>query len=172
MNAVLSPPPAAPLRQRRMQLSDLDAVLAIEVRAYSYPWSRGNFVDSLGAGYLAELLEDEQGQVLAYYLALPGVDELHLLNLSVMPEYQGQGLGQRLMRALHRQARALGLPSLFLEVRASNLKAQALYCRLGYAQVGLRRAYYPAVPRREDAIVMRRALSVADTANEATPDVD
>jgi ribosomal-protein-alanine N-acetyltransferase len=155
------PRPEAPPLRRSMRLSDLNAVLAIEVRAYSYPWSRGNFIDSLAAGYLAEVLEDAQGQLLAYFLAVPGVDELHLLNLSVAPEHQGQGLGRLLMEALHRHAQARGLASLFLEVRASNQRAQALYSRLGYAQVGLRRAYYPAAPRREDAIVMRRLLPAA-----------
>jgi [ribosomal protein S18]-alanine N-acetyltransferase len=138
-----------------MQLQDLAAVLAVEVRAYSYPWTRGNFIDSLAAGYLAEVLLDDEGAVLGYYLALPGAGEMHLLNLTVEPEQQSRGFGQQLMQALHDHALRLGLDTLFLEVRASNLRARALYERLGYAEVGLRRAYYPAVPRREDAIVMR-----------------
>lgn len=162
MNAVLSPAPAPQPRRRAMRVTDLAAVLALEVRAYSHPWSRGNFIDSLAAGYLAEVLEDADGPLLGYFLALPGADELHLLNLTVAPEHQGRGLGQGLMRALHGHGRRLGLDRVFLEVRAGNRRARALYARLGYTEVGPRRAYYPATPQREDAIVMRRLLPPDD----------
>ena len=166
MNAVLSPPPEAspdaPPRLRAMRVGDVSAVLAVEVRAYSYPWSRGNFIDSLAAGYLADVLVNEEGAVLGYFLALPGAGELHLLNVTVAPEHQCCGLGRRLMQALHGHGQRLGLHTVFLEVRASNLRARALYARLGYAEVGLRRAYYPATPRREDAIIMRRCPPLAD----------
>jgi ribosomal-protein-alanine N-acetyltransferase len=178
MNAVLSPPrqgsPDALPRRRAMTLADVGAVLALEVRAYSYPWSRGNFIDSLAAGYLADVLVDEEDAVLGYFLALPGVGELHLLNVTVAPEHQCRGLGRCLMQALHGHAQRLGLGAVFLEVRASNLRARALYARLGYAEVGLRRGYYPATPRREDAIVMRRCTTLprADQPDADQPDVD
>lgn len=159
MNAVLRPSPEAAPRRRAMRAADLVAVLAVEVRAYSYPWSRGNFIDSLAAGYLAEVLVDDEDAVLGYSLALPGAGEMHLLNLTVAPEHQGRGLGRTLMEALHQHALRLQLDTVFLEVRASNQRARTLYTRLGYADVGLRRAYYPAVPRREDAIVMRCMLT-------------
>ncbi len=159
MNAVLSPTPDRPPQRRAMRAADLAAVMAVEVRAYSTPWSRGNFIDSLAAGYLAEVMLGPDEALLGYFLALPGAGELHLLNLTVAPEHQGRGLGSRLMQALHQHAQRLGLPEVFLEVRASNGRARALYARLGYAEVGLRRAYYPAAPRREDAIVMRHTLT-------------
>jgi ribosomal-protein-alanine N-acetyltransferase len=143
-----------------MSVSDLGRVLAVEVQAYSFPWSRGNFSDSLSAGYTAELLERPQdGALLGYYLAMAGVDELHLLNLTVAPAHQGQGLAHRLMDRLETRARELGMASLWLEVRAGNARARALYRRRGYAEVGLRRGYYPAAgSRREDAVVMSRAM--------------
>jgi len=145
---------------RPMTTADLDRVVAIEVQAYSFPWSRGNFIDSLAAGYTAELLEQADGTLLGYYLALPGVGEMHLLNLTVAPAVQGRGLAHRLMDRLEARAHELGLASLWLEVRASNERARALYRGRGFAEVGLRRGYYPAPgSKREDAVVMSRTLA-------------
>lgn len=153
------------LTRRPMTTHDLDAVLAVEARSYSHPWSRGNFADSLAAGYLAEvLLADgaDGADVAGYFIAMTGVDELHLLNITVAPQWQGQGLGSALLDVVQRQARARGLLTLWLEVRHGNERARALYRRLGFAEVGLRRAYYPAAVQREDAVVMSLALSAAD----------
>lgn len=163
MNALLTPRQAPRLQRRAMRLHDVDAVVAIEQRAYGHPWSRGNFVDSLVAGYLAEVLEDEAGLVRAYLLALVGVDELHLLNVTVAPELQGLGLGRLLLQALEARGRELGLATLWLEVRESNQRARDLYQRLGYSEVGRRRGYYPALPGREDAIVMSQPLRAVET---------
>lgn len=154
MNALLEPR----LQRRPMTVRDLDTVAAVEATAYSFPWTRGNFTDSLAAGYLAEVLVDSDQRVLGYFIAMSGVDELHLLNITVAPAWQGQGLGRGLMHALQQHARELHLPSLWLEVRQSNQRARALYRQLGFAEVGLRRAYYPAAGPREDAVVM--SLSV------------
>ena len=158
MNALLSPR----LQRRALTVRDLDAVVAVETRAYSHPWSRGNFTDSLAAGYLAELLYagngDGDGEVVGYFVAMGNVDELHLLNITVSPEWQGQGHGRGLMAVLHEHALDRRLAALWLEVRQSNERARALYRALGYVEVGLRRAYYPAAGRREDAVVMRLAV--------------
>jgi [ribosomal protein S18]-alanine N-acetyltransferase len=157
MNAVLQPR----LTRRPMTVGDLDAVAAVETRSYSHPWSRGNFTDSLAAGYLAEVLVDGGGELVGYFIAMEGVDELHLLNITVAPDWQGQGHGQALMAAVRQHARQRGLCTLWLEVRASNQRARALYRRLGFEEVGLRRGYYPAAVRREDAVVMSLALNDA-----------
>jgi len=133
----------------------LDAVMAIEVRAYPFPWSRGNFVDSIAAGYLTHCLVSPEGELLGYLVAMSGFREWHLLNVTVAPEHQGRGLARRLMQALREHAQADGAECLWLEVRPSNTRARALYERLGYAQVGVRRDYYPdAGGRREDALVL------------------
>lgn len=142
-----------------MALRDLDAVVAVEARAYSWPWSRGNFVDTLAAGHIAEVLEDRDAGLLGYFVAMTGVDELHLLNVTVAPEWQGRGHGSALLEAVIEHGRQLGLAALWLEVRLSNHRARALYARRGFAEVGLRRAYYPAAGGREDAVVMRLALT-------------
>ena len=158
MSARLAPRRAAPLQRRVMTVRDLDAVAAIEASIYSHPWSRGNFTDSLAAGYLAEVALDEQAAVGGYFVAMTGVDELHLLNITVAPAWQGQGHGRVLLAAVQQHAQVRGLGSLWLEVRQSNQRARDLYQQLGFAEVGLRRAYYPAGPRREDAVVMSLRL--------------
>jgi ribosomal-protein-alanine N-acetyltransferase len=147
----------AQLARRVMTVSDVDRVQAVEALAYSFPWTRGNFIDSLAAGYLAEVLECD-GELLAYFVAMPGVDELHLLNISVAPVHQGQGHGGFLLDAVQAHGQRLGMAQLLLEVRQSNVRAQALYLRRGFVQVGIRRAYYPAEMGREDAIVMSLPL--------------
>lgn len=147
--------------RRPMTPRDLDAVLAIEVRAYSHPWTRGNFIDSLASGYHGELLHVlHQGQVelAGYFMAMAGVDELHLLNITVAPDWQGQGLGRGLLDAVAARARAQRLLQVLLEVRAGNLRAQALYSRYGFETIGRRSGYYPAALGREDAVVMRLRL--------------
>lgn len=150
---------------RALGWRDIDALMAIEVRAYSFPWTRGNFVDALAAGYLGEVLEQHplgETHLLGYFVAMAGVDELHLLNITVAPELQGLGHGAHLLQAVHQRARALGLSRVLLEVRASNLRAQALYRRHGYTEIGMRRGYYPAATGREDALVMQWTTSAAD----------
>ena len=141
---------------RPMTVGDLSAVGAIEMQAYSHPWSHGNFVDSLAAGHLAEVLEFEG--LIGYFVAMAGVDELHLLNLTVVPAAQQQGHGSALLEAALAHARARRLGTVWLEVRASNERARALYARRGFAEIGRRRGYYPAAGGREDAVVMSRAL--------------
>jgi ribosomal-protein-alanine N-acetyltransferase len=155
MNALLQPRWVC----RAMAPADLEAVLAVESAAYSHAWTWGNFVDSLTAGYLAQVLEAPQAGLVGYFVAMPGVDELHLLNVTVAPAWQGQGLGGYLLDRVQAAARALGAATLWLEVRRGNLRAQALYRRRGFVEVGLRRGYYPAASaQREDAVVMNLVL--------------
>ncbi len=144
--------------RRPMTVRDVDAVMEIETRAYSFAWSRGNFVDSLAAGYAAEvlhLIDGGQVTLAGYFVAMAGVDELHLLNITVSPDWQGRGLGWGLLQSVELLGRERGLSQLFLEVRESNHRARTLYRRFGFAEVGLRRGYYPAATGREDAVVMR-----------------
>ena len=158
------PAPGAPaalpaLRLRPMRVSDLDAVMAIEASAYSFPWSRGNMVDSLAASHFAQVLEDGEGQIVGYFVAMPGVDEMHLLNITVAGPWRGRGLGGRLLDELEAHCRERDLATLWLEVRASNEGACGLYRRRGFAEVARRRGYYPGPHgSREDALVMRRLL--------------
>lgn len=149
-------------RRLPMTAARLDAVVAIEQAVYAFPWSRGNFVDSLAAGYLAEVLVDATGELIGYYVAMAGVDEMHLLNVTVRPALQGRGHGRAMLDVLVDEGRARGARSLWLEVRESNEHARALYRRYGFAEVGTRRAYYPAPLGREDAVVMSLTLDGGD----------
>lgn len=147
--------------RRPMVARDVDEVVTVEGTAYRFPWTRGNFIDSLASGYLAEVLHPSAagpGPLLAYFVAMVGVDELHLLNITVSPAWQGRGLGSDLLGAVQALGRARALANLWLEVRESNHRARSLYRRRGFAEVGLRRGYYPADGRREDAIVMSLPL--------------
>lgn len=141
-----------------MQVSDLDDVLAIEQVAYPHPWTRGNFIDTLAAGYHARVLRAGD-RVLGYLVAMKGVDEVHLLNITVAPDLQKQGWGRVLLDGLHLWARAEQAQWVWLEARTSNRHAQQVYGHCGYRQVGVRRGYYPAgAGTREDAVVMSLKL--------------
>lgn len=155
MSAVLKPAEAQfePMTEAR-----LDAVVGVEQRAYGQPWTRGNFSDSLRCGYQAQVLVADD-ELLGYFVAMKGVDEVHLLNLTVAPEYQSQGWGRVMLDAIALWARGQRAEWLWLEVRVSNARAQRLYERNGYRRVGERKGYYPAAGgRREDAIVMSLKL--------------
>lgn len=151
-----------------VELGDLDTLVAIETAAYPFPWSRGNFVDSLNAGYLARKRLDAEGRWLGYFLAMPGVQEVHLLNLTVVPDHQRRGHARAMLDELARESLGLGALRLWLEVRTSNLRAQAVYRRYGFREVGLRRGYYPAgALARENAIVMSLTLAAGGVAPDA-----
>ena len=143
-----------------MGIPHLDAVLAIEAAAYAFPWSRGNFVDSLASGYAAQLLRDGSGGLLGYFVAMAGVEEMHLLNLTVAPAHQHRGHARCMLDALVELCLQRGAHQLWLEVRASNARARSIYLRRGFVHVGVRKDYYPAPHgTREDAVVM--SLGVA-----------
>lgn len=140
---------------RPIQAGGLDAVLAIENAAYEFPWSCGNFIDSLAAGYWAQWLVGPSSQVLGYVIATRGVHEMHLLNLTVAPAHQHAGHARFMLDALVDCAGRQGAEKLWLEVRMSNRRGRALYRRYGFHDVGVRKGYYPAARgQREDAVVM------------------
>lgn len=155
----------APLVRVPMHLAHLSAVMTIEQSIYPFPWTHGNFVDSLAAGHAAHVLRTPSAAIAAYSVAMVGVQEMHLLNLTVAAPWQGRGHARALLDALVAQCRRDGHEALWLEVRPSNARAREVYRRYGFEDVGLRRNYYPAGGgRREDACVMRLAI-----AREAAP---
>jgi ribosomal-protein-alanine N-acetyltransferase len=136
----------------------LDVVVHIEQRAYAHPWSHTNFVDALHSGYQAQMLVSN-GTVLGYFVAMKGVDEVHLLNITVAPEHQGQGWAKLMLEAVCLWARGQGVDWLWLEARVSNVRAMQVYERHGFRRVGQRKQYYPAEGgQREDAVVMSLKL--------------
>jgi ribosomal-protein-alanine N-acetyltransferase len=142
---------------RPMQMDDLDAVMTIEPQIYPYPWTRGNFSDSLSSGYSAWILMLNE-QVIGYSLMMLVLDEAHLLNLSVAKSYQKQGLGRILLEYMVNTAKSNQMANMFLEVRPSNISAIALYENMGFNEMAVRRGYYPAANGREDAVLMGLAI--------------
>lgn len=155
MSAVLIDPVE---RIAPMCVQDLHEVLAIEQVAYEFPWTHGNFVDSMRAGHSAWTLRDPAEGLVAYAVVMIALDEAHLLNLTVAPHCQRFGFGWRMLEAMAENARSYGARTMLLEVRPSNGAAQAMYGRYGFVRIGTRRGYYPARDGREDAIVMRVSL--------------
>lgn len=144
---------------RPMREADLDAVMAIEQRAYPFPWTRGIFRDCLQANYAMWVVERADGALLGYGVLSIAVGEAHVLNLCSAPGHERQGLGRRMLLALLKIARGHGAQRVFLEVRPSNLRAIALYEQNGFNEIGRRPRYYPAPDNeREDAIVMAMEL--------------
>jgi ribosomal-protein-alanine N-acetyltransferase len=141
-----------------MNAVDLDDVVRVEAQIYPFPWTHGNFADSLRSGYSCWVLRDRAGALLAYAIVMLALDEAHLLNLSVALECQGSGLGWRTLEWIAQVARGHGARTMLLEVRPSNPAAIRLYERYGFQRIGVRRGYYPAADGREDAIVMRVTL--------------
>lgn len=141
-----------------MAEADLDDVVHAEKEIYPFPWTRGNFLDALAAGYSAWVLRNASAKVAAYAVMMMALDEAHLLNLSVARRAQRTGLGWRTLDWMADVARGYGGRTMLLEVRPSNTSAQRLYQRYGFDRIGVRRGYYPTHGGREDAIVMRIAL--------------
>lgn len=142
-----------PSSLRSMREDDLDAVMAIEVRAYPFPWTLGVLRDCLRTGHPAWVLLHD-GQLIGYFLMSVAAGEGHVLNVCVAPEQQGLGHGRKLLRAILQLARGHGAERVFLEVRPSNIGAIALYFDMGFNEIGRRPRYYPTRDGREDALVM------------------
>jgi ribosomal-protein-alanine N-acetyltransferase len=142
---------------RPMQKSDVDTIMPLERVLYSFPWTPGNFTDSLNAGYSCWVYEF--GSIMVGYAVLMlGAGEAHVLNIAIAQDWQRQGLGRRLLQHLIKVAREYHAEMMFLEVRPSNIGALRLYEDIGFNEIAKRRGYYPAHDGREDAILMGLAL--------------
>lgn len=144
-------------RYRRMTADDLDTVMSIENEVYPHPWTRGNFRDSLAAGYHCQVME-LASEIAGYSVVSIAAGEAHLLNLSIAAQWQRRGLGREMLRFMIKLARDCCVHKIFLEVRPSNLAGRALYADAGFIEVAARRGYYPGPIGREDAVIMELAL--------------
>jgi [ribosomal protein S18]-alanine N-acetyltransferase len=151
-------------RLRVMTAADLPEITRIEASAYPFPWTEGNFADSLSAGYGCAVLESADA-IAGYVIVMNAVDDLHLLNITVVPEFQRRGLSHQLLAWVEDVAVRDRCSGVLLEVRPSNQRARSIYEHLGFSAIGVRRGYYPAASGREDAIVMRKAVTLARPAN-------
>ncbi len=154
MNAVVAGNAA---QIRPLLAADLDAVMAIEQRAYAYPWTRRIFSDCLRVGYCCWCYA-AGAEIRGYGVMSVAAGESHLLNLTVSPAAQRQGVGTRLLKHFMQLACRHNADIVLLEVRPSNKPALALYEKLGFNEIGVRRDYYPAAQGREDALLLARSL--------------
>ncbi|MDO8702393.1 MAG: ribosomal protein S18-alanine N-acetyltransferase [Undibacterium sp.] len=143
----------------QLGFADVDEILAVEEQVYSHPWTRGNFLDSMYSGHAVYGLRNKLQNLSGYFILMPVVDEMHLLNLAVAADFQRQGIARILLDKMNAYAVEQNVSSILLEVRLSNQRAIDVYQRYGFVEIGRRKAYYPAIDSaREDAIVMRKEL--------------
>lgn len=151
--AVLNQPEESQVIIRDMYLSDLDAVMGIEGSSFPTPWSRNAFQSELMENnFAAYLVLDFHGRVVSYGGMWIILDEAHVTNVAVHPDFRGYHLGERMMQGLMARAQSLRAVRMTLEVRRSNSVAQNLYQKLGFIQLGVRRGYYS--DPHEDAFIM------------------
>lgn len=143
----------SPFPIRPASFADAAAMAAVERRCFSDPWPLEGFREVLGMPGTVALVMTDADETIAYFMAREILGTAEVLNLAVVPEYRGRGLGAALLDAGLAAVTARGGSEIFLEVRASNAVAQALYARRGFRTAGRRRGYY----RRpdEDALVLR-----------------
>lgn len=141
-----------------MNARDLDDVARVEAELQAFPWTRGNFADSLAAGYSVWVLR-QGGELIGFSVVMVVLDEAHLLTIGVATAHQGKGNGARLLRHAMAMAKTAGALTLFLEVRPSNVGAIQLYRHFGFREIARRKAYYPAHEGREDALIFDKELA-------------
>lgn len=153
----MSAVPVPQIRYRRMRASDLAEVASLEKSLYEFPWSLGNFRDSVNAGYDCWTVTHGEA-VVGYAVLMIALDEAHLLNIAIAQEWQNQGIGMGFLRHMIEVARGAACQIVYLEVRPSNLAARHLYRKLGFQQIAIRPEYYPAAGGREDALFLGLTL--------------
>ena len=139
--------------------TDLDTIYAIEIAANNHPWQK-NFFSSIftkhHSNWVIKAKADQQ--IMGFAILQIVNDQGELLNIGIHPAAQRKGYGQALLSHLIAIAREKNLQTIFLEVRASNLKAQNLYRKLGFNEMTIRKNYYPSHKGREDAILMAKDI--------------
>jgi ribosomal-protein-alanine N-acetyltransferase len=164
MNAILKPTAFPEVQFQALTADWLDRVLAIENAVYPHPWSRANFEDSIQTGYQMQVLtsgSSANSDILGYFIAMKGFEEVHVLNITVSEPFQRQGWAKLMLDALAVWSRGQDAAWLWLEVRANNERALQVYKAQGFKRVSVRQDYYPKGPKangREDAIVMSLKL--------------
>lgn len=140
-----------------LSTTDLPAAYRIETRAHTFPWSEKTLLSNQGERYFNLKLSVNE-EIAAFAVTQVVLDEATLFNIAVDPAFQRQGLGRSLLEHLIRELEQRDVLTLWLEVRASNAAAIALYESLGFNEATVRRNYYPTATGREDALIMALPL--------------
>lgn len=142
---------------RLMKLADISSVQVVEAKCFPRPWSRSIFVSEISRNDNAiYVVAEADRRIVGYAGVWIILDEGHITNIAVEPDFQRQGIGQGLMDQITKYAVERGVVTMTLEVRVSNATAQALYTKLGFVPNGIRKAYYQ--DDKEDALIMWREL--------------
>ena len=144
-----------------MQVKDIDAVYGIELSAHRAPWGRAIFKDCLLIGYDCRVLEaniDNKLEITGYIISRYQDSLCHVMNLCIAPKHQKKGLGQYLLNSLIESLANINISALILEVRPSNLSALALYRKMGFDEIDIKKSYYHDAGKKEDAIVLAKTL--------------
>lgn len=138
---------------RLMTLADVDRICEVEMKAFTIPWSKEAFINELTKNNFAHytVLEIDH-EVVGYCGAWLIIDEVHITNIAILPEYRGMKLGEALLRKVMENFKKMGAKTMTLEVRVSNTPALSLYKKLGFQEGGIRKNYY--TDNMEDALVM------------------
>lgn len=146
------------IRLRKMDAADLPSVVAIENANYEFPWSEGIFKECFRAlSYSCWVCEDSDDALIGYCIISIAAGEAHIMNISVHPDNQNQGIGRKMLEQMIKHARPKA-EKIYLEVRPTNQTAVRLYRTLGFREIGIRKGYYPAKNGREDALMFELDL--------------
>jgi ribosomal-protein-alanine N-acetyltransferase len=138
---------------RKMTEPDLHMILEVENQSFATPWTYEAFYNELYNNQFAQYLVAEvDGKIIGYCGLWVIIDEAHITNIALLPQYRGKGLGEALLRNVMQYALEHGAETVTLEVRVSNQIAQNLYRKLGFQNGGIRKSYY--TDNYEDALVM------------------
>ena len=142
-----------PIIVRKMKLTDIDSVVDIEKNSFPIPWTKSTFMAEIKMNKLARYYVVEvDGRVVGYGGLWLIMDEAHITNIAIHPEYRGKGIGKKLVGGLIEETSKINIYKITLEVRPSNTAALALYRKFGFIPCGIRPEYYQ--DNREDAIIM------------------
>jgi ribosomal-protein-alanine N-acetyltransferase len=138
---------------RYMKEEDIDQIVEVENASFTTPWSREAFYNELHNNKFAVyIVIEEDDKIIGYCGAWVVIDETHVTNVAILPEYRGRKLGEALLKKMMSVAREMGAKSMTLEVRVTNNIAQSLYRKLGFQNGGIRKNYYS--DNQENALVM------------------
>lgn len=138
---------------RMMNVDDIEQVLEVERQSFTLPWSKEAFLNELTVNqYAVYIVIEDNGKIAGYCGSWVVIDESHITNIAILPEYRGKKLGEALLRKMIEISISMGAIRMTLEVRVSNMVAINLYEKLGFQKGGIRKRYY--TDNHEDANIM------------------
>ena len=143
-----------------MTAADVDMVAELDKKCFSIPWSRQSFAEEMENKIAVYFVAADEDNVIGYCGFWQASDEGDITNIAVLPEYRRKGIGGMLVERLIAEANNMELVLLTLEVRKSNVPAQALYKKYGFVPIGERKRYYR--DNHEDALIMMKRLKTSE----------